>query len=155
MADIVTQKNIGALVTIRDALDSTSITAGGAGDNTVATGPSIDRFAAGMPESAVFATRYFAGIGSGNTLTVQSTVQDSADNVTFTDFASEAATLVGTGPSGGGLVRGTRAFAVDLTNARRYIRFRPTPDLNRASTDTAELSAVAVLGGSDRLAAVA
>lgn len=153
MADIVLEKNLGALVTVRDALDSTSIVAGGAGNNVVATGPGIDRFGFGVGSTVVVATRFFGGLGSGQTLAVQTTLQDSADNVTFADFASEASTVVGTGPSGGGLVRGQRGPSFDLTNARRYVRARVTPNLSRASTDTAELSAIAIFAGADRLPA--
>jgi len=58
---------------------------------------------------------------------------------------------VATGPSGGGTVTGTFEVDLSLAGAGRYVRAKFTPDMSAADTDTAALSAVMVLGGSDRL----
>ncbi len=82
-------------------------------------------------------------------------MQDSADNSAFTDFATLASAVVATGPSGGGQVVGQVPFAVDLTNARRYVRINFLPDMSATGTDTGIAVAVAGLAGFDRLAAPA
>lgn len=158
MTDQVVSKNIGALITVRDASTSNAITAGGTGDATTKTGISIDREglvgdSGSLPLSMVAGVLFDATLASGSTLSIQINVMDSADNSNFSTYASQANTVAATGPSGGGVVSGQQNFNVNLSTARRFIRVDYVPDLSRAGTDTAILRAVAVLAGFDRLAA--
>ena len=63
------------------------------------------------------------------------------------DYAIQEATVVATGPTGGGVVMGSAEFDVDLGGAKRFIKPLITPDLSAGATDTADLSGVFVFGG--------
>jgi hypothetical protein len=169
MSDIVQLKNLGALVDVKQMSNPLAWTAGNSRDSAVWTGSSIDRegFTTGsMPRSADFDIYWCAQLGSGNTLSLYLDVQNSANNSTWSDYATEAATVVGTGPSGGGLVAGvyrmtvqttadnpTPGPGVNLGSAERYVRLNVTPHLSAAGTDTAIIQAAGVFGGFDQLAA--
>lgn len=175
MADIVLQKNIGALIDLKPLLPVLSWTAGGASDSVTWTGTSIDRggFLGGplsvgeMPLSADVSVYYSAKLASGATLSFNFDVQDSADNTNFSDYATVAAATIATGPSGGGTVAGFQRMqalgtnapsgmpGVDLTGARRYIRLLVLPHLSATVTDTAVITAVGIFAGYDRLSAPA
>jgi hypothetical protein len=173
MADIVLQKNIGALIDLKPLTPVLSWTAGGASDSVTWTGTSLDRggFVGGplsvgeMPLSMDVDIYYSAKLASGATLSLSFDIQDSADNSAFSDFATEASLVVATGPSGGGTVYGVQRMVVsntnaptgmpgiDLTGARRYIRLLTVPHLSAGGTDTGVIGAIGVFAGFDRLAA--
>src|SRR4051812_41359859 len=122
MTDIVLQKNVGALVTVKNGSTSTSATAAGTGDNTVKNGISIDRFsitgnAGSMPMSAVAAVLVDATLTSGATAKVAITVQEGPDGSNWSDLTSVASTTVLTGASGGGASSGAISLNVDLSSA--------------------------------------
>lgn len=155
MTDMVLQRNVGELITVRNGSTSNSLTAGGAGNNTTKTGIVIDRMALTSPDplSMVASVLFDATLASGSTLAVQVVVNDSADNSTFAAYASNSSggIVVATGPSGGGAVSGQVNLNVNLSSARRYIRIDHVPNLSRGGTDTALSRAVGVLAGFDRL----
>lgn len=148
-------RNIGALIAVARAAANTAVTAGGGGDNSAVTGAIIDRASYGMPQSAVLAIPYTATLGAGETLSIAYTIQE-GQTANLSDAATlktAASAVVVTGPSGGGTVTGVFEVDVDLGPAGQYVRANFTPDLSRANTDTAALSAVLVLGGMDRVPA--
>lgn len=155
MADIVTQHNIGAMVTERIASAPLAWTAAGAGDNTTKTGIDIDREAlangGSLPDSALFAVLFGATLASGATLSISFDVREGPDGTNYSDYASQSSIVVATGPSGGGVVNGQTVFAVNLSSARRHVRCDFVPDLSAAGTDTAIAVEAATLGGFDRL----
>ena len=155
MADIVIQKNIGAMVDIVRASAAASAVAAGTGDATTTTGSTIDRMGYGgsMPRSALFSVIYDATLASGKTLSMGYAVQNSPDNSTWTDYQTATYAVVATGATGGSVAAGEFNIQVDLNNASRYIRINSNPDLNASGTDTAVTRAVAALGGFDRLPA--
>jgi hypothetical protein len=169
MSDIVLQKNIGALIDVKSLSGVLSWTAGGGSDSATFTGTVIDRagFAGGqlMPLGADVDIAYGATLGSGKTLSIYLDLQDSPDGSNFSDYATEAATVVATGPSGGGTVAGVMRMVIPTTNApsgtpgvdlnaaRRYARLLIVPHLSATATDTAVIAAVGVFAGYDRLAA--
>lgn len=160
MTDIVVQRNVGALVTVKNGSTSTSATAAGTGDNTVKNGISIDRLAitgnaGSMPMSAVAAVLSDATLASGATLKVAITVQEGPDGSNWSDYASVATTTVLTGGSGGTSGSAAISLNVDLSSARRYVRLNHIPDLSAAGTDTALTRATWVFAGMDRLPAAA
>jgi len=142
--------NIGAKVSVRRAAPNLSIVAGTGQDGQQQTGIILDRAAVGWPQSAVFAVPFSTTLGTNETLSIAYTVQtsDASDMSSPTIVASGAATTVATGA---GTISGAFEADVNLAGAKRYVRFLYTPDLSRASLDTAELSAVAVFGGASRL----
>ncbi len=152
MSDITLQRNVGSLLTVRRGGGSIAQTAGSTALNTGAT---INRASINTPLSAVFATLGEATLASGETVSVATTVQDSADGTTWAGYATETAVVVGTGPSGGGAVNFQHSFSVDLSSARQYVRAMTTPSLSRSGTDTCVMRSVVVFGGEDRLAAAA
>jgi len=160
MADITLQRNVGSLGDLLRLSDQAALTAAGSGDATTVTGQTIDRMAIGtsgssgaMPLSALVAVLFSATLASGKTLSVTFDVQDSPDGTNFSDYATSAALVVATGPSGGGTVRGQSVQQVSLTSARRYVRLLFLPDLSATGTDTAVAMGAAFVGGFDRLAA--
>lgn len=146
-------KHIGALLSVLRAAANTAATAGGSGDDTLVTGVILDRAGIGYPQSAVLAIPFSAVLGEGETLEIGYTVQTgNADNLSdAATLASGDKAVVATGPSGGGTVTGTFRVDLPLGGAGRYVRANFTPDLSRANTDTAALSAVLIFGGADRL----
>ena len=180
MADIVLQKNIASLIDLKVMAPVLSWTAGGASDSATWTGTSIDRggfgvgagglYAGQMPQSMDVDIYYSAKLASGATLSFNFDLQDSADNSNFSDFATEAAATIATGPSGGGTVAGIQRMVlsatanpnapsgmpgIDLTNARRYVRLLVLPHLSQTGTDTAVIVGLGVFAGFDRLPAAA
>ena len=148
-------KNIGDKIKVVRAGANTAVTAGGAGDAAAVTGVIIDRAALGWPQSGVVAIPFTATLGATETLSVAATVQH-GDNDGLSDagtFATRANGVVATGPSGGGTVTGTVELDVNFSGAKRYVRVNYTPDLSRANTDTAALSAVVAFGGAIRVPA--
>jgi hypothetical protein len=135
------------------------VTAAGAGDNTAVTGATIDTRGYG---SAKFCVAWMTTLASAQTLKIAAEYQESDDNSSWdTAVALQAATTVKTGAATAAL--GTTEFNVEFggkangtasasqTLGRRYIRFNYTPDLSAGSADTADTSAVAVLGGATDL----
>lgn len=156
MGDIVTQRNIAALVASRRVADHGTSTAGGTGDATTITGLTIDRAGFGngsLPLNADMAVDYEATLQSGATLSLGYAVQDSADGITWADYQTATYTTASTGASGGSTNKGTFPISVYLGSARRYVRFNYSPDLSSAGTDTSYSDAQAVFAGFDRLAA--
>ena len=147
--------NIDAFIGAAPASDNVAVTAGGSGDNTLVTGLVIDRVALGSPLSASYAVRYKAVLAAAATLSLAYSVETD-DNSGFsspTVLQSATSAVVDTGATGGSTQRGIYRIPVDFAGAEQYVRFKFTPDLSAANTDTAELSVVAVLGGQDNLPA--
>jgi hypothetical protein len=171
MSDIVVQRNIAALIDPKSVLNAAyTWTAGGASDSITFTSSSVDRESlstGSLPLSADVEVYYAATLGSGQTLSLYWDLQDSPDGTNFSDFATEASTVIATGPSGGGVVSGVARMTVQSTadnpvpgpgvklgGARRYLRFLGVPHLSRTGTDTAVVQAIGiVLGGFDVLPA--
>jgi len=146
-------RDIGSLIAVRRAAANTAVTAGGGGDATAVTGVIIDRAALGWPESAVLAIPFTATLAATETLSIAYTVQEGNDSGLSDVATLQTATgaVVATGPAGGGTVTGTFEVSVPMRAAGRYVRANFTPDMSRAGTDTAALSAVLVFGGANRV----
>ncbi len=162
--DLWQLKNITELETPAALSDSLSWTAGGTGDDTILTGFAIDRARFSLDASLAISVdvivAYDATLAAGKTLSLTFDLQTSIDGQNWTDYAIQPATVVATGPTGGGRVVGvsrlTRqdsniasgySVGVDLSGARRYVRLLLTPDLSNTGTDTAVISTVGVFGG--------
>jgi hypothetical protein len=180
VADFPLMKHIGDLVDTKPLSKSLSFTSGGASDNATFTGLAVDRMASptGSLAMTLDADIFFdATLSSGSTLSIAFDLQDSADGVNFSDYATEASAVVATGPSGGGAVQGIArltianadnpnianngfnlpgniaAPSVSLQSARRYIRLLFTPHLSKGSVDTAVCAAFGVFAGYSTLEA--
>lgn len=159
MNTIVWAKDLLSITFARIASAITSLTAGGAGDNTAVTGLALDLQTLGRPQSLVLEWTFQAVLAAAATLQIKTLViEDSADNSAWAtyvppkpDAALAAPGVVATGPGGGGTVRGVSRIGVNLTAARRYVRFTWTPDLSAANTDTAIVVATATFAGTDRV----
>lgn len=167
MGDIVLQRDIGSLIDVKPLSSLLAWTAGSGEDSVTFTGTVIDReaFATGsLPNTADIDVWYSATLGSGHTLALGLDVQSSADDTNFSDYATEASTVVATGPAGGGTVSGVYRMQVpstnapsghpgiDLSGAQRYLRPLIVPHLSATGTDTAQILAIGVFGGFDFLA---
>lgn len=172
MADIVLQKNLGALIDVESVYaPALSWTAGTGADSETFTSVTVDRegFATGsLPRSMDVEIYWSATLASGKTLSLYSEIDSSPDNSTWAVYATEQATLA-TGPSGGGAVNGVHRMTVQTTadnptpgpglnlgSAARYLRYLGLPHLSATGTDTGVIRAVGmVVGGFDQLAAPA
>lgn len=148
----IAQRNIGDEITVRRAAANTAVTAGGAGDNTLVTGIIIDRFALGNPESVVVGIPFQAVLSAAATLQIGYTLQ-SGEAANLSDATTVITAALVTVATGAATVTGIFERDVSLRGAGRYVRLNFTPDLSAASTDTAQLSAVLVFGGANRLPA--
>jgi hypothetical protein len=146
-------RDIGSLVTVQRAIANTSLTAAGTGDNTAVVGAIHDRAAIGSPQSAVLAIPFTATLAATATLTISGTVEhaEAANMSGAATLQTISATVVATGPAGGGTVTGCLEVSVPLMGARRHLRANITPDLSAGGTDTAAVSGVFVFGGATRL----
>ena len=126
-----------------------AIIAAGAGDNVQVVGATVDRLGtSGMPDSAVVTVAGLAALAAAATLTVAAEIQESVDgNVWAAAEVLYAATIVATGPGGGGNVTFLRETDVNLRGRLRFFRINVTPDLSAGAVDTAVVTATALLGG--------
>ena len=152
-----TMTNVEALVKCVDANSSADsaapvlILAGGTGDGVKITGETVDT--QGYSSVAVV-TGYLAALADTKTLSFAHELQESSDDSTWdTAEVVEAATVYGTGTTGGTNERGKAEFAIDMKLRKRYIRFNVTPDMSATGTDTATFHTIAVMGGANVLPA--
>lgn len=128
-------------------------TAGGSGDNTAVNGAYIDRLSSlGPVKSAKLVINYTTTLAATETLKFGAKIQDATDTggTAVADFGTAvAATVVATGPDGGGTVTGTAEIDINLEGARQAIRAVITPDLSASGTDTAAWSATLILFGAN------
>ena len=146
------QRDIGAV--IQPAVGGTYFTAvaAGSGDASEVAGPSIDRQGLGAHYlSAKLCVPIAATLTSGKTVSFAGNWQGSSNDSDWTDYGTAlAATVLGTGPSGGGAVAVVGEIDVDLSAAYRYVRVQYQVDLSHTGTDTATVGAATVVfGGGD------
>ena len=158
--NIATQKNMAAFIDEKAFGAPITLTAGGAGDNTNVVGSTIDRegFSTGsLPLSMDFLVYFSATLTATKTLSLTLELDSSPDGAAWTSFATQAATVVATGPTGGGTVTGIARLTVagnpgpgvSLASAGRFLRSQVTPDLSNTATDTATCIVIGVFGGFD------
>lgn len=158
------KKNGGAVAVSKYCADSTSVTAGGAGDNTAINGAWIDRTlggAIGLAGSAKVVVAWKTTLAANKTLSLAFKMQDadtsggsgSADAGVdaYPNGAAYASTAVATDSGSGSTLTGTSEFDVNLTGLRQFVRAVITPDLNASGTDTATIMSAYLLFGSDRI----
>jgi hypothetical protein len=148
------QRDAASLVSAKIASAFAVATAAGSGDNTAATGVTIDRFAAGsIPLNGTLVIAWQATLASAQTLTIKNVaIEHSADGSswsTLKSFTDPGVVATGAGTA----VKGQVELGVDLSSAKRYIRANHTPDLSASGTDSSVSLAVLVLAGFDRLPA--
>ncbi|MDB5358857.1 MAG: hypothetical protein JWO51_154 [Rhodospirillales bacterium] len=139
--------NSGARIAGRHAKDGVSITAAGSGDATQVVCDYVDR--TGFTSMKVIIS-YTAVLAATKTLSIASNLASSLLGGADAGVAfgpALAATVVATGPGGGGTVAGVVELDFDLSGADQFVRNLFTPDLSATATDTASLSAVYVLSG--------
>lgn len=139
--------DIGARLAARHANAGTDVTAGGAGDGVEVDCAYVDRRGFASMKAVIV---YTATLSAGETLSIAANLQDDADGVGVgADYGTALAnTVVATGGAGGSTETGVVELDVDLRGAKQFTRLQFTPDLSAANTDTAEIAAVYVLGGS-------
>lgn len=156
MADIVLQRDVGSLGALKRLSAAAAAVAAGAGDSTTTTGITIDRmnFPAGaMPNVLAAAVAWEAVLATGKTLSIGYAVQDSADNSNWSDYQTATYAAVATGSTAASAASGEFEVGVNLSSARRFVRFNSAMDLSATQTDTAASRAVGFFAGFDRLPA--
>jgi hypothetical protein len=145
-------RDLDTSIKVKRAATNTSVTAGGTGDATEVAGVAIQRTVIGLPRSAVFAIPFTATLAATKTLSIACIVEHSSAAASgYADLVNVASAVVATGATGGSTETGCVEIGVDLSGAKDYVRIRFTPDLSATATDTAALSAVAVLGSFQEL----
>lgn len=156
MADIVLQRDVGSLGALKRLSAAASATAAGTGDSTTTTGVTIDRmgFPSGsMPNVLAAAVAWEAVLATGKTLSIGYAAQDSADGTNWSDYQTATYAAVATGSTAASALAGEFEVTVNLTSARRYVRFNFAEDLSATQTDTSAARAVGFFAGFDRLPA--
>jgi hypothetical protein len=116
----------------------------------------LDPATGSLAGSCKLALAYSTVLGATHTLAIGAVVVNtSPDDTTWSTFGTFTAPgTLATGPTGGGTLTGVGQIDIgDLEMASRYLEFVYTPTLSATSADTAELAAIVVLGGYDRLPA--
>ena len=147
MADIVTQRNIGALVDV-----VTSVLPQAAAAGTI-NGASIDRVAHGLAGSAVIHQVTGAETGTPTTVSVQTNVQHAPDNSTWTNYIPPGASTVAE-TAAVTAINTDASVAVDLSAAQRYVRVQTVVAFTGGTSPTIEVAADIVLAGERVLPAV-
>lgn len=146
MSDIVTQHNIGALIA-----PVSSVVPQASGAQTI-DGTSIDRQAHSMALSCALHTATGAETGAPSGVSVQSTLQHSPDNSTWTNFLYDG---VNTAQGAAITTANTdQEYDVDLALANRYLRVVTVVSFTGGTSPTVGVAASLILGGENTLAAV-
>jgi len=146
MFNIASIKNLGVIAKPLGA-KGVSVLAAGAGDATLVTGTTVDRFTAGggtitnvnlqVVGDCTLAAAETLGITIGYQASSDGSTWDAAVYV-FGTTASNYQTI--------GTVTGSvgKSISLDCTGLKRYIRVLFTPDLSRGATDTARLTCAVI-----------
>lgn len=139
--------NVGAYITTVFALQRTAFGVGVG--NLAATDGEVFQRTTKRPLhlSGKLVVQYKATLASGKSLTIVSTLKDSADGVTYA--AQTTQTDVINGLDSGAVQKGTVEMDVNLVGAKDYIRPTIQGTLTASGSDTAEVSAVLILGGGE------
>ena len=145
MTDLVIQRNVGALIALVPAIPPESSSGGSI------TGTTIDRFAHGLANSCVLHQMLGAVSGAPTAVSVQTKLQHSQDDVTWSDFqingtTQTTAALAAANTDG--------SLGIDLTTAWRFIRAEMTVTFTGGTTPSALVAADLVLAGERSLPAV-
>jgi len=124
-----------------------TIVAGGAGDAVAVTGATINTATLDNPDSCTAVISFITALAASETLSIAAEVQYSSDGTAFdTAVSLQSSTVVATGA---GNKTGVVEFDISLRSQKQYFRINFTPDLSRALTDTAIVSASVNVGGMD------
>lgn len=147
-------KDIGFYLTTKFGGKAEALAAG-TGDATEKDGATITLASVGYPKSAKCVLAYETVLAQAATLTLAYNLQwyNGSSWTDVTDPAAVSATTVATGGTGGSTESGTVEIDVDFTKLQDATAYRVqyTPNLSAANTDTADITAVWVLGGFDEL----
>ena len=104
---------------------------------------------AGLYHGAVAMLCGVATLAAGETLSFTGNYQHGDTTGTYTDIGDAlTSTVVATGPDGGGAVGFQLKLPnLDLSQAKRFVRFQATPNFSRTGTDTAIIGGLIVVGG--------
>jgi methyl coenzyme M reductase beta subunit len=156
MPDIVLQRDVGSLGALKRLSAAATAVAAGSGDSTTVTGVTIDRmnFPNGsMPNSLAAAVAWDAVLATSKTLSLGYAVQTSDDASSWTDYQTATYAAVATGSTAASAANGEFEVSVNLTSARRYVRFNFAQDLSATQTDTSAARAMGFFAGFDRIPA--
>ncbi len=157
---VAMQRDIGAYLVVKEAVNPQVVTAGGGADGVEINGTAIDRLAIRYPTLSckVAIPYYVAGVGSTDTVTVVSNLQHSSlstagwadlpnrDGTTISSVVFSGTTAASTGT-------GTLAYDLEIGGAKRYVRVNVTATLSAAGVDTADIAGIVAFGGQDTLPA--
>ncbi len=126
-------------------LGNLQVVAGGAGDDVYQVGEEIDRQGFGCLLALLTAQCVLA---TSQTAVFSMKLQHSAVSGSgFTDFGTTVATVTITDAVAN--ERGKLELALDLSEAKRYVKVLAKANLSAASVDTADFGVGVVLGGAD------
>ncbi|MDE3016333.1 MAG: hypothetical protein KGI29_05350 [Pseudomonadota bacterium] len=146
MSDITTLRNIGAIV-----VPVTGVFPQNAAAGTI-NGASIDRMLHNMAGSCVLHQVVGAETGAPTAASVQTKLQDSPDNSTWSDYKAGTATVQETAALTAANSENTAA--IDLTGANRFIRPVTIISFTGGTSPEIQVAAGIILGGERELAAV-
>lgn len=139
--------NAAALIAARFGAAGIDVTAGGSGDAAEVNCAWIDRRGFGSLKAVI---TYTATLAAAATLSFAANLQDASDDAGTgaADFGADLpATVVATGPGGGGTKTGVVELDFDVTGANAFTRLQVTPNLSAANTDVCEFGVTYILAG--------
>lgn len=142
------EKNIGEQVVFEQGVSPTTATAG------TYNGASIDRLAHGGALSCLLHQSVGAVAGSPTAISVQTTLQHSADNTTFTNYINGAGVTQQTPAVTSTTGAQDTSVSVDLNGANRYIRPVTVVTFTGGTAPTVAVASDEVLAGERELPAV-
>ena len=145
MTDLVTQRNIGALVALVTAIPPES-----SGGGTI-NGTAIDRLLHGLANCCILHQMAGAVSGTPSAVSIQTKLQHASDNATWSDFQINGTTQATAALTA---ANSEDSLSIDLTAASRFVRPVMTVAFTGGTTPAALVAADLVLAGERALPAV-
>ncbi len=148
--------NPAGFLSVSAGITPAAALAGGTGDNTAVYSPTFDKTAQPQNfESALLSVQARAVIGAEGATLAVTTVLEETDAADFSDPADITSTALGTltltGGVGGSTETGIATYAVDEQARKTRWRYKITPNLSAANTDTAQVMATLIRNGARQL----
>ncbi len=137
-----------ALITPAYAKAEYDLTAGAGTDNAEQTCAALDLrdgFGTTRFGSLIAVVSATATLADAKTLAVSGIFEHSDDGVSYAEIGSDHTMMTLTGPAGGGTVTGAAVLGCNLAEAKRFVRFKFTPDLSAGGADTAKVGTAYLL----------
>ncbi len=146
---IARQKDLGEFTLSKVGLPNVQIVAGGGLDDVFQEGPEINRLALGATFLCLLAVLNAKCViaATKNVLLTMKLQHSDVSGSGFVDYGSAVTKTI----NDGAVENDTLDLPVDLSGVKQYIKILAKANPSAATVDTADISVVALFGGSDTL----